>query len=265
MTYRSELDNFLVKMAEDDKTIFFKDAVSIKNIDQKNNTITYLEKRKLHEVKYDVLVGAWGANIRLNKLIDLNPIERYSVSSSWEGIFPKSELITAGLFTSKNPDPKILKDMWKDFVKFWKLDNKIKPKYAWIPIRDFKKPIAKNNMLLVGDAAGLTDPFVGEGIYYAFVNGMIASKHIRRYFKIKGYNLAEEYNRDIDSKLFDVIKWAKLYEFMFNHFPNVSFWVGSETLIGNEIVTSLMTGEIKYNEVRKTIKLSGRRIFGKKS
>ena len=293
MTYRSELDTFLVKMAVDKKAIFFKDDVSIKKINQKNNTIDYLEKRKSHEVKYDVLVGAWGANIRLNKLIDLNPIERYSVSSSWEGppgprykkyfkdhalsqimkkypsfvgyIFPKSELITAGLFTSRNPDPKILKNMWKDFVKFWKLDNKIKPKYAWIPIRDFKKPIAKNNMLLVGDAAGLTDPFVGEGIYYAFINGMIASKHIRRYFKIKDYNLADEYNKDIDSKFFDLIKWAKVYEFMFNHFPNVSFWAGSETSIGNDIVTSLMTGEIKYNEVRKTIKLSGKRIFGKKS
>jgi len=289
MTYRSKLDNLLVEIAVDDKTVFFKDKVSIKKIDRKDNTIAYIEKRKSHEVKYDVLVGAWGTNIKFNKLIDLNPIWRYSVSSSWEGppgprykkyfedhvlsqimkkypahvgyIFPKSELITAGLFTSKNPDPKILKDMWKDFVKFWKLDNKIKPKYAWIPIRDFKKPIANNNMLLVGDAAGLTDPFVGEGIYYAFINGMIASKHIQNYFKIKDYNLAEEYNRDVDSKLFDVIKWAKVYESMFHYMPNFSFWLGSETSFGNKIVTSLITGEIKYNEIKKVIKLANNRIF----
>lgn len=292
MTYRSELDNFLVKMAVDNKTVCFKDNISIQKINEKDNTITYVERNKKYNVGYDILVGAWGCNIRLNKLIDLAPFERFSVSSSWEGppgpkfseyfdeyaltqimkkyhsyvgyIFPKSELITAGLFTSLNPLTSRLKNMWKEFVEFWRLDKNIKPQYAWIPIRDLRKPIAKKNILLVGDAAGLADPFTGEGIYYAFISSMIASKHILSFFKNKNYDLAFEYDKNINSKLADVHKWARFYEFLFHHFPNVSFWFGSETSLGNEIVNSFITGEIKYNEVKKIIKLTVRRILGKK-
>ncbi|MGF3555316.1 MAG: geranylgeranyl reductase family protein [Thermoplasmatota archaeon] len=292
MTYRSELDNFLVKMAMDNKTVCFKDNVFIKKINEKENSITYVESNNEYSIKYVILVGAWGANIKLNKLVGLVPFERFSVSSSWEGppgkrfseyfdefaltqimrkypgfvgyIFPKSELVTAGLFTSMNPSSYILQEMWKEFVRFWGLDDTIKPRYAWISIRDFKKPIAKKNVMLVGDAAGLADPFTGEGIYYAFINSGLASIHIQNFFKNRNYNLANEYNKSVNLKLFDVHKWAKFYESMFHRFPNLSFWFGSETSLGNDIVNSFITGEIKYNEVKKIIKLVGTRILGKK-
>lgn len=284
MTYRSELDNFLMKMAVDNKTVFYKENVDIKKINQKNNTITYFENNKKKHVEYDILVGAWGANIRLNRLVDITPFKSFSLSSSWEGppgpkfnkyyeeyfltqimkkypgivayIFPKSKKITAGLFTSKNPNSKILKNMWKDFVKFWNLDDKIKPSYAWIPVRDFKNPIAKKNILLVGDAAGLTDPFTGEGIHYAFINGEIASKQILNFFRSKNYDLAFEYNKNVNLELYDVLRWAKVYAYIFNHMPNFLFWFGSETDLGNNIILSLITGEIKYNEISKILKYS---------
>jgi flavin-dependent dehydrogenase len=235
-------------------------------------------------VKYDILVGAWGSNIKLNKLVDMYPFKRFSVSSSWEGpssskfnefckdciltqimskypcyvgyIFPKLEMITAGLYISKNPNPTILKNLWNDFVKFWDLDIKIKPSYAWIPIRDFNKSIARKNILLVGDAAGLTDPFTGEGIYYAFINGEIASKQILNYYKTKNYDLAFEYNKNINLKLYNLLKWAEVYTYIFNHFPNFSFWFGSETTLGKEIIISLITGDIKYNEISKILNYS---------
>jgi geranylgeranyl reductase family protein len=289
MTYRSELDHFLVNMAVDNKTVFFDENISIQKIDLENNSITYKKNNKENCVIYDILVGAWGSNIRLNKLVSLYPFERFSLSSSWEGpagsrfsqyfdeyamcqimkgypgfagyIFPKSQLITAGLFSSLYPAQSVFKKMWKDFLEFWELDSSIKPQYAVIPIRDFRKSIAKKNILLVGDAGGLADPFTGEGIYYALISSKIASKHILNFFKYKNYDLAYEYNKNINSKLSDVQKWAKVYEFLFHHFPNVSFWFGSETSLGNEIVNSFITGEIKYNEVSKIIKYAFNRIL----
>jgi len=289
MTYRSDLDNFLMKMAVDNKTVYFKDNVIIQKINKKDNTISFLEKNKEKKISYDVLVGAWGGNVFFNKFVGLYPFERFDLSSSWEGpvgpkfskyfdeyvlsqimkkypgfvcyIFPKSELITAGIFTSKYPFPPVWKYLWNDFMDFWKLDKSIKPHYAVIPIRDPKKPVAKDNILLVGDAAGLADPFVGEGIYYAFISSMIAAKNIINFFKKENYDLAGEYNKNIDSKLLDVLKWARAYESFFNRYPNLSFWSGSECSLGNEIVNSFITGDIKYNEVKKIIKHSVRRIF----
>lgn len=288
MTYRSDLDNFLVNMAVDNKTVFFKDKINIKKINRNDNTITFIHNSKEFKINYKILVGAWGSNIRFNKLIDLNPIERFELSSSWEGpagpifskyskdyfltqimkkypgftcyIFPKSELITAGIFTSKYPFPKVWNDVWNDFMDFWKLDKTIKPRYAVIPIRNPKKPISRDNILLIGDAAGIADPFVGEGLYHSFICSSIAGKHIINYFRIDNYNLASNYNENINCKLLDVLKWARAYVSIYNHFPNFSFWFGSETSIGNEILISFITGDIKYNEIKKILKCFSRKI-----
>jgi len=288
MTYRSKLDNFLLKMAFDNKTVHLRDNIKIKKINKEDNTVFYTYKKKEYKVNYDILVGAWGSNKRLNSLVDLLPFESFAVSSTWEGpagpryekysneyavcqiikgypgivgyIFPKSGKITAGLFTSLN-SPKKLKKMWNEFRVFWELDKKIKPSYAIIPIRDFNKPIARNNILLVGDAAGLADPFTGEGIYYAILSSKIASTCIQKFFKNKDYDLSFHYNEDINRHFFDIQKWGKCYEFLFQHLSNVSFWFGSEFFIGNEILNLFITGEIKYNEVSKIIKYTVKRIF----
>jgi len=289
MTYRSELDNFLVEETVDNKTIFFKDNIKIKKINLGNDTVSYLDGKKENIVNYDILVGAWGNNIRLNKLVKLYPFDHFNLSSSWEGpvgskfkdykdeysltqimkkypsfvcyIFPKKELITAGIFTSEYPFPHVWKDLWIDFLNFWNLDKKIKPKYAVIPIRDFNKPISRDNFLLIGDAAGLADPFTGEGIYYALISAMIASENIEKYFKNKKFKLDENFNRDINLILFDVLRWAGYYRYVFNKLPNFSFWFGSETSWGTYVVKSLITGEIKYNEIQKILKYPIRRIF----
>ena len=176
-------------------------------------------------------------------------------------IFPKSELITAGIFTSKYPFPPVWKNVWNDFTDFWKLDKSIKPHYAVIPIRDSKKPIARDNIILIGDAGGLADPFVGEGIYHAFISSGIAARNIINFFKEDNYDLPNKYNKDVDRNLYDVLKWARVYEFFFNHFPNLSFWFGSETSVGNEIINSLITGEIKYNEIKKTLRVGWNSFF----
>jgi geranylgeranyl reductase family protein len=289
MTYRSDLDLFLLNMAVDNRTVFLDENISIKKINQRKNTITYSKNNKNYTLEYDILVGAWGSNLHMNKLVNLVPFERFSISSSWEGtigfrlkeyfkeyslcqimnsypgfvgyIFPKSQKITAGLFTSINHPKPFFKKMWKDFVKFWDLDINVKPRYTLIPIRNNKKSIAKNNILLVGDAGGLADPFTGEGIYYALISSSIASKHIENFFIQKNYNLASEYNNHINKEFYNLQKWAKLYERLFHYFPNFMFWFGSEVKLGNEIVNSFITGEIKYNEIKKIIKFTYHFIF----
>jgi geranylgeranyl reductase family protein len=281
ITYRSELDRYLLQMAVDHTTVFYKENISIKKIDQIKNTVTYTKNNKNFTVKFDIVVGAWGTNLRMNNLVNLVPFERYSISSAWEGplssrftkyfkdhtmcqimnkypsfvgyIFPKSKKITAGLFTSIYHPKPLFKRMWNDFIDFWELDQNIKPRFALIPIRDYKKTIAKEHILLVGDAGGLADPFTGEGIYYAFVSSQIASFHIQNYFTKKNYNLAEEYNNHITKKLFKIHKWAKIYERLFHCFPTFMFWLGSECKLGNEIINAFITGEIKYNEIKKII------------
>jgi len=289
MTYRAKLDNFLLTSAVDNKTIFFKDNIKIKKINTKNNQIIFTKGKKQRNISYKILVGAWGNNIRLNRMVDLYPFKYFDLSSSWEGpssskfnkfenkyfltqfmnrnpsfvfyIFPKNDLITAGLFTSRFPVKSNCNSCWDDFLKFWNLDKKIKPKYAIIPVRNFNKPISSKNILLVGDAAGLADPFTGEGIYYAIISSIIAGNNIEKYFKEKNFNLSKNYEFDIYKKLFYVLNWGGFYRYLFNKFPNLSFWFGSETKWGNHVIISFINGEIKYNELQKILKYPFLKIF----
>ena len=48
----------------------------------------------------------------------------------------------------------------------------------FIPIGGIKRKVASNRILLVGDAAGFADPFLGEGIAHAILSGKLAARAI---------------------------------------------------------------------------------------
>ena len=47
-----------------------------------------------------------------------------------------------------------------------------------LPYRQATSSLARDNVLLVGDAAGLVDPLTGDGMYEAFVSGKLASEAV---------------------------------------------------------------------------------------
>lgn len=85
-----------------------------------------------------------------------------------------------------------------------------------IPTRRLGEPIASDWGLLVGDAAGLTDPFTGEGLYYALRSGQIAAHHVEKYLS-GGGNLLD-YQAEIDNTLMQEIIVAGKMRSFFNTF-----------------------------------------------
>lgn len=131
----------------------------------------------------------------------------------------KLEIGIAGL-SSKFNNPK---EKWKKFIeRISKKKNfdfsKAKPK-GWALPRRIKRKIFGERVLLIGDAGGFVDPFLGEGIYYAVKSGRVASQTIIDAHKSNDYseeflssylNYAKELNRELDYGL----KIAKLF---YNH------------------------------------------------
>lgn len=84
-----------------------------------------------------------------------------------------------------------------------------------IPTRRLGEPIAADWGLLVGDAAGLADPFTGEGLYYALRSGQIAAHHIARYL-VGGEGGPAYYEGEIDTGLMQEIIVAGKMRSFFN-------------------------------------------------
>ncbi len=76
-------------------------------------------------------------------------------------------------------------------LKKWSEEHfEIDPGQAWRTITPLaRKPVppAADNLLLVGDAARVIEPFTGEGIYYAIASGELAAKYLCRNLPFKNY------------------------------------------------------------------------------
>jgi len=69
-------------------------------------------------------------------------------------------------------------------LKLWAAGQfQIPPDQTWRTITPLERDAvcpAHENLLLIGDAARVVEPFTGEGIYYALASGMLAASHIAK-------------------------------------------------------------------------------------
>ena len=249
---RFEFDDYLVEEYKK-KGGTFLEGVGVKNIDTKDNIITLSNNE---DIKFKYVIGADGAVGMTRKLVDEKfnangfclQIEVSRDKFNYEGnnmslyygvipqgygwIFPKQNSFTVGF--GGDYDKNI--DFQNEFEKFLSnLDiefDRREFKGAMLPFGEYiKVPINKEkNLLLVGDAAGLVDPFTGEGIYFAMLSGIKASKVIMEALKINDKNELDKYKDEISEITKNISKGAKLkklvYKFrkpIFNAMKNEKF------------------------------------------
>jgi len=90
---------------------------------------------------------------------------------------------------------------------------------SWpIPVR-VKRSIFHNGRILVaGDAAGLTDPLTGEGIYYAVRSGILAANSCQAYLK-EGTSTLASYTKAVNEELMKELLEANRIKHVFNTVP----------------------------------------------
>jgi geranylgeranyl reductase family protein len=151
------------------------------------------------EIGYKVLVGADGANSQVRKYIDgkyrLNAIclefdspssdisdeiQVYfsAINAGYGWCFPKKNHYTIGVGGIIEANQNIKKSFKTFYRSIGKTVGNEKTVGAFIPFGKYVKTPYRNNILLIGDAAGLVDPITGEGIYFAFLSASYASEVI---------------------------------------------------------------------------------------
>lgn len=99
-----------------------------------------------------------------------------------------------------------------------------------------------NRVLLVGDSAGLINPFFGDGIYHALKSGQIAAHSIiigdtKNYSKA----IAQEFKANFDAAL----KLAKL----FYQFPHFCYRHGVVRPNATQTATKLICGDLRFDQI----------------
>ncbi|MGE5252671.1 MAG: NAD(P)/FAD-dependent oxidoreductase, partial [Planctomycetaceae bacterium] len=84
-----------------------------------------------------------------------------------------------------------------------------------IPLRKNRSPIHSGRCLLVGDAAGLADPFSGEGIFSAVRSAQIAASALQQAMKGRWDSL-KPYQEFIDREMMPELECSRLFRELFN-------------------------------------------------
>ncbi len=114
-----------------------------------------------------------------------------SVVGGYGWLFPKGDHVNIGVGGWHYAGPQ-LRGLLDRVTRAYGFD----PAHLWgvrghhLPLRQPGAPLVDGNVLLVGDAAGLLDPFTGEGIYAAVWSGREAAAHLADYLRGDASDLA---------------------------------------------------------------------------
>lgn len=134
-------------------------------------------------------------------------------------IFPKRNHFSAGVGGPASLS-RFLKTYNQKFIQASGIRfTGIRTMKAWpIPVRIRKGNFHSGQVILAGDAGGLTDPLTGEGISYAVRSGLIASRAVLRFLHGHSGSLAD-YSEEINQTLMPEILEANRVKAIFNAAP----------------------------------------------
>ncbi len=108
-----------------------------------------------------------------------------AIPAGYAWVFPKGDHFNVGLYRfAKRRDNLAMRALLERFVASCPIlrdHGEVRVKALVIPVRPVAARLACNNVVLVGDAAGVGDAFYGEGIYYAVRSANLAAGAIAGY------------------------------------------------------------------------------------
>lgn len=210
--YREDFDFLITEAAKKAGSIVYNEKVI--SFKKEKNYYNILTKKGSYKTKY--ILGADGISSTIRKCLDIpydkeklaisieaevkatqKKIEEYEnmvnldlkyfdQGYAWD--FPKigKKTINFGVGTfltaSKNMEVP-LKEVFFRFLKDKGFKNNVKDIHgALLPFRGTVEYFGKENVILIGDAAGLVSPLSGEGVPYALESGITAANCIKDYF-----------------------------------------------------------------------------------
>ena len=287
MVMRDSFDAFLIDKAKKAGAAL-KTEQKVKAI--KREEELYLVETNNHIFKCKILVGADGANSTVARKLHLRKyremgigIEREvfvtkeqlleqadcatfdfgAVPYGYAWIFPKKDHLSIGVYSGDNK-LKNLESYLERFVERQKVlrgSKIISNVWHPVPFGGLRENLHAKNALLVGDAAGLVDPFFGEGIAFALKSGAIAAEKIDDFLSNKTSSL-NSYTETVIREISSDFKYARLIYKIVNISPRLSHKFFSKNKIVSLYFANTVKGEMKFKDLFfKTILTFPRWIF----
>lgn len=189
---------------------------------------------------------------------DMIHIDWGSLKRTYAYLFPKKNFLSVGAGGINIPTTKI-KNYHRAFLATqWRKEEALPFSAAgfMVPLRQKRSPIQLRRCLLLGDAAGLADPFTGEGIYSAIRSAQIASSVLAEALK-NGWNSLKPYQEAIDGELMPELECARLFRGLFNLRPSFYHQRIAHSVRWWNAMAKIMRGERTFLDIKKKLRILG--------
>ncbi|MCS7186532.1 MAG: geranylgeranyl reductase family protein [Armatimonadota bacterium] len=233
-----------------------------------------------------LLIGADGANSVVAQQLGLKPKRRAfslvaelatEAKERWDGnihlyfpiafngyawCFPKGKHLSAGLYTHLRFVPG-----WRDWLYRYLASFELHDCLDWrkvkghiIPIADKNSSFHRGNAIVAGDAAGVADPFTGEGISWAIYTGRMAAAFARAFLEGERDALVD-YTRAVHEEVLGEMKAAHWFARILFTFPQFccQHFLCREPVLRN--FARLLGGEVSYRQLWQKALRKGLLLF----
>jgi geranylgeranyl reductase family protein len=183
-----------------------------------------------------------------------------ALSWGYAWIFPKAEHLSVGIGTFMRPNH--VPDLRADLARYVKSEPSIRGAKEMfsrghrIPLGGRAARYHTPRSVLVGDAAGVVDPFTAEGIYYAILSGKIAAEEIERAFqrgpslsgRAGGFDLTG-YTRRINTEINSDLLYAWLAAQAFYRVPHFALRAFKRSKATQRAAEEILGGVVSYPQL----------------
>jgi flavin-dependent dehydrogenase len=164
------------------------------------------------------------------------------IAAGYLWIFPKSDHLSVGI-GALHPKPSELQSTLERVMARFGISIEGQPSKGYpLPIYTHREPISTYRALLVGDAAGLVDPFTGEGIRFAIKSGRLAAEAILS-------NHPEQYARLVYQQIGCNHKLGMILMNLVYNLPKPWFNLGARNPFVTRALVDMLADRIGYGRV----------------
>lgn len=193
----------------------------------------------------EFIAPAWARDRwKTTALLDLG-----SLPSGYGWLFPKGDGLSVGVGGPLS-DRALFRPYYERLRRFLGLDTVPMTRFSGhhLALRRPGAPIVAGRALLLGDAAGLVDPFTGEGLLGAVLSARLAVDPVVRAAGGEIRALAD-YQRAVDRELMPELLEARIVLRVFDRMPHLAHrLIGMGPLVWRNLVR-LMRGERNYRRL----------------
>jgi flavin-dependent dehydrogenase len=123
-------------------------------------------------------------------------------------VFPKAEHLSVGVGAAVGQVPHLRQSLEREMARLGIRLDGVRHRGSALPVYVQHRPLQRGRVLLAGDAAGLVDPLLGEGIRHAIDSGCLAAEAVLS-GRLASYT--QRVRREIGDDLLWAMRWARLF------------------------------------------------------